>query len=157
MKKYLVIIIVLGLLSFQKDQGVKKVKYMIQMTNYTGEGAYIVVSLINPEGKYEQTLYVHGKDKDWYNELTEWWKFQGRTRRSLDGYTGATVKGGQRAMSFIKVDPTKINKGYKLRFETAVEAKNYFSKDVEIELTTANLSNKFNGKGFIRYVRLMSE
>ena len=31
-------------------------KCMVQMINYSGEGAYVVISLINPEGKYEKTL-----------------------------------------------------------------------------------------------------
>ncbi len=36
------------------------------MTNYMGEGAYIVVSLIDSKGAYEKTLYVMGSDKKWY-------------------------------------------------------------------------------------------
>ena len=37
---------------------------MLQMVNYTGEKAYIVVSLINPKGQYEKTLYMMGPDKN---------------------------------------------------------------------------------------------
>lgn len=42
----------------------KPVKCMIQMTNYTGEGAYIIVSLMNTKGEYEETLQVLGKDQN---------------------------------------------------------------------------------------------
>ena len=38
---------------------------MIQMVNYDGEGAYIVVGLVDSEGKYLDTLYVLGDDEDW--------------------------------------------------------------------------------------------
>ena len=48
---------------------------MLQMSNYMGEGAYIVVSLVNAKGEYEKTLYVMGDDKKWYKTLKEWHKF----------------------------------------------------------------------------------
>ena len=35
-----------------------KYKCMIQMTNYMGEGAYVVISLIDSKGAYDKTLYV---------------------------------------------------------------------------------------------------
>lgn len=135
----------------------KKYKCMIQMSNYEGEGAYVIVSLINPEGKYEKTLYVHGADDEWYYEMTSWWKFYGRKRTKLDGITGSTISGGERGYNVLKIDPSKIDKGYKLRFESAVEAKNYYEKDIEFELTTANLQKKMNGSGFIRYVRMVAQ
>ncbi|GAB5417655.1 MAG: DUF2271 domain-containing protein [Crocinitomicaceae bacterium] len=137
---------------------IKKYKCMIQMSNYEGEGAYVVVSLINPEGKYEKTLYVHGgNDDEWFYELTSWWKFYGKKRTNLDGITGGTIAGGERGINVLKIDPSKINKGYKLRFESAVEAKNYFEKDIEFDLTTANLQKKLTGKGFIRYIRIVAQ
>jgi hypothetical protein len=127
------------------------------MDNYSGEGAYVVISLINPKGKYEKTLYVHGKDSEWYYELTDWWKFYGKKKTSLDGMTGSTISGGERSMSVVKIDASKIGKGYKLRFESAVEAENYYVPDVEFALTKSNLAKKFTGKGFIRYVRLLPQ
>jgi len=127
------------------------------MTNYEGEGAYIVVSLINPKGQYEKTVYVQGDDSEWYYEITNWWKFYGKKRTKLDGITGSTISGGERSMVVLQIDATKINKGYKLRFESAVEAKGYHKQDVEFSLTTANLQKKYNGKGFIRYVRMLPQ
>ena len=56
---------------------------MIQMVNYDGEGAYVIVGLVDSEGKYLDTLYVLGDDEDWYYELEEWWKFFGRSRTPL--------------------------------------------------------------------------
>jgi hypothetical protein len=144
------------LFSFSSNS-VKSYKCMIQMTNYQGEGAYVVISLINPSGKYEKTLYVQGEDKEWYNELSSWWKFFGKKRTGLDGITGGTIAGGGRTISIVKLDASKINKGYSIRFESAVESKNYFESDIEFELTTENLQKKFSGKGFIRYVRFLPQ
>ena len=49
-------VVVLLVVGFVAQVETKKYKCLIQLTNYKGEGAYIVASLINPEGKYEQTL-----------------------------------------------------------------------------------------------------
>jgi hypothetical protein len=51
-----------------------KYKCMIQMTNYMGEGAYMVVSIVDAKGAYDKTLYVLGSDKKWYKDLKEWHK-----------------------------------------------------------------------------------
>lgn len=133
----------------------KSYKCMIQMKNYTGEGAYIVISLLNPEGEYEKTLYVQGDNDEWYFDITEWWNFQGKKRDNIDAITGATVSGGERTISIIKIDESKINKGYKLRFESSVEDQGYHKDDVEFDLTSENLKGKIEGKGFIRYIRLL--
>ena len=125
------------------------------MINYTGEGAYVVISLVNPEGKYEKTVYVQGDDSEWYHDITEWWKFYGKKRTSLDGITGETIAGGERIVSIIEIDDSKLNKGYKIRFETAVEDQKYHVKDVEFELTNESVKSKVDGTGFIRYVRML--
>lgn len=150
-------LIVLALFSFSKTPETIQYKCMIQMTNYTGEGAYVVVSLMNPDGSYNETLYVNGDDDEWYFDITEWWKFYGKRRTSLDAITGATISGGQRSMCVLNIDKEKINKGYKIRFETAVEDQEYHANDVEAALNDELTSQKITGKGFIRYVRLMSK
>jgi hypothetical protein len=127
------------------------------MKNYTGEGAYIVISLLNPEGEYEETLYVQGDDDEWYFDITEWWKFQGKKRTDIDAITGATVSGGERKISIISIPDDKLNAGYKLRFETAVEDQEYYKNDVEFDLNIENTKSKIEGKGFIRYIRMMPQ
>jgi hypothetical protein len=144
----------LFLLSFQATAQTSKYKCMLQMSNYVGEGAYIVVSLINTKGEYEKTLYVMGDDKKWYNTLKEWHKAQSKKPENISAKTGASVTGGDRSITTIEIDESKINKGYKLRFETAVEDHKYYVNDIEIPLTTEGLAAKTEGKGYIRYVRL---
>lgn len=129
---------------------------MVQMTNYTGEAAYIVISLIDPKGNYEKTLFVYGDDAQWYNTIEEWWqKFHSKKRSNIDAITGATISGGGRNITVIDIDDSKINAGYKIRFETAVEDQKYHTSDVEFELTSETVKSKQDGKGFIRYVRMM--
>ena len=133
------------------------VKCMIQMVNYTGEGAYVVISLINPDGMYEETLYVQGKDPEWFNEITEWWKFYGKRRLNIDAISGETIAGGERTISVISIPRDKIDSGYRIRFETSVEDQEYYAEDTQFELTTENLNSKIEGGGWIRYVRTMSK
>jgi len=126
---------------------------MIQMTNYMGDGAYIAISLIDSKGAYEKTLYVLGSDKKWYKTIKEWNKFYLKKPSAVSAITGASVTGGDRAVNVIEIENAKVNAGYKLRFESAVEDKAYNLKDVEIPLTTEALAAKTDGTGYIRYVR----
>ncbi len=130
---------------------------MIQMTNYTGEGAYVVISLMNPDGNYEKTLYILGDDEEWYHDIASWWSFYGKKRSNIDAITGATLSGGERSISIIKIDNDKIDAGYKIRFETAVEDKEYYKDDIEFELTSETVKSKVDGKGYIRYIRMMPQ
>ncbi len=154
-KRVSVLIISIVLLGFAVRPAASKYKCMIQMINYTGEGAYIAISLLNPEGNYEKTLYVHGDDNEWYFDITEWWNFYGKKRTDIDAVTGATISGGKRAITVIEIEDDKIDKGYKIRFETAVEDQEYYKDDVEFELTSETIKSKVEGKGFIRYIRMI--
>jgi len=145
------------LLAFTEKAPSSKYKCMIQMTNYTGEGAYIAISLLDAEGKYIETLYVHGDDDEWYFDITEWWEFYGKKRNDIDAITGATISGGKRAITVLEIADDKLDKGYKIRFETAVEDQEYYPADVEFELTSESVKGKKEGKGFIRYVRMMPQ
>jgi len=128
------------------------------MTNYSGEGAYIVVSILDAEGNYIKTLSVKGNDEEWYHDVTQWWEnFYGKKRINIDAITGETIAGGERTISLLKIEDHYINSGNRIRFETAVEDQEYYADDIEFELTTTNLKGKIEGKGFIRYIRLIQQ
>ncbi len=148
---------IFALFSFKSVSEKTTYKCMIQMTNYSGEGAYVAISLLNPKGEYEKTLFVQGDDDEWYSDITEWWKFHGKVRANIDAITGATISGGERTISIIEIENDKINSGYKIRFETAVEDQEYYKDDIEFELTSETVKAKTEGKGFIRYVRMLPQ
>ena len=143
----------ISLISYDAAAQTSKYKCMLQMSNYVGEGAYVIVSLINPKGAYEKTMYVMGDDKKWYKTIKEWHKYQSKKKENLSAKTGASVTGGDRSITTIEIDDSKINKGYSIRFETSVEDNKYYVSDAEIPLTTVGLTTKTEGKGYIRYVR----
>lgn len=123
------------------------------MDGYQGDAAYIVVSLIDAKGAYEKTLYVLGADKKWYNSLKQWYKYYNQKKPNISAVTGASVTGGDRSVKVIEIEDAKVNTGYKIRFESAVEDQKYHEKDVEIPLTTQSLSEKTDGSGYIKFVR----
>jgi len=153
----LVLVATISLLSYSLAPATKSFKCMIQLTNYNGEGAYVVVSLMNPKGEYVKTIYIEGDDKEWYHEISSWWKYYGKKRYNVDAISGSTVSPGERKINILKIDSDKVDKGYYLRFESAVEEKNYYEKDIQFELTAGNLIKKHQGSGFIRYVRFIEQ
>ncbi len=146
------IIASLGVASAAQAQ-TTKYKCMIQMTNYMGEGAYMVVSIVDAKGAYDKTLYVLGSDKKWYKDLKEWHKAFSKKPSNLSAITGASVTGGDRSVVVLEIENAKLNANYKIRFESAVEDKPYDVKDLEVPLTTDGLAAKSEGTGYIRYVR----
>jgi len=147
----------IGSTGFIRPPDTANYKCMIQLTNYEGEGAYLVVSLLNADGEYDQTLYVQGDDNEWYRDIEEWWTYYGSVRPDIDAITGATVSGGERSLTVLKIPKNKIDAGYKIRFESAVEDQEYYKDDVQFELTSESLKSKLEGKGFIRYIRMIPQ
>jgi len=134
----------------------KQVKCLVQLINYEGEGAYVIVSAVDKDGNYLKTLKVLGEDPEWYHEIPSWWAYYGRKRYDLDGISGATIAGGERSVFQLLIDEEYLQDGNKLRFETAVEEQEYYEADVEIPLSAEMSNAQAEGSGFIRYVRLIA-
>lgn len=132
-------------------------KCLIQLTNYGGEGAYVVLSVLNAEGEYIKTLSVHGDDEDWYEDMPAWYEYYPSNKEEIDGMAGASISSGGRKVATLEVDASMINAGYKLRIETAVEDQEYYEKDLEIELTEEAAGQRLKGNGYIRYIQLIQK
>ena len=130
-------------------------KCLIQLTNYTGEAAYMVVSLVDQNGKYIKTLQVFGKEKRWWDDITSWFKHLTGSKEKVDGVTGASITSGDRKIITVSTSEEYFNKNFRLRFETAVENQDYKEKDVEIEYKDENTGKNINGSKYIRYVKLI--
>ena len=147
-------LMVFGSSAFEQAPSPVSYKCMIQMANYSGERAYVVVSLIDGDGSYVKTLYMQGDDPEWFPDLKEWWAFSHGTNEKIDAITGATVGNGERNLITLTVDSSVIDKGYKIRFESAVENQEYYTVDSEIDLSSSSIPGKAEGKGYIRYIRI---
>lgn len=154
---YLFVIICLFLMAFttlKNAEPTQKYKCMVQLKNYEGEGAYVIVSVVDKDDNYVKTLRILGDDEKWYPDLTKWWSFFEK-EKDTDAISGATIAGGERAVFVVEIPTNVLNKGNKLRFETAVEHQEYHIKDLEVVLNTVELKSKYEGMGYIRYVRLL--
>ena len=139
-------------------------KCKIEMIEYRGEGAYVAVSLMDENDKYLKTLHVLGEDKTWFFDMRLFWanlKNNGLIGDNeyyahVDGITGPTIGGGKNLVFPLLLNKSEIGKGYKILFETAVEDKGYFRGDLAFELTEESLNDSFEGTGFIKSVRTLS-
>lgn len=151
-------IIIASLLNFialvSTSMNANELLIQVKFKNYEGDKAYSVLYLINPNGRYEQTLWVSGDDPEWQEEgLPRWWKYQSRKPKNIDGITGASVGSGDRYRVKAILSSDLIDQGYKLRVATSVEELPFYSKDVEIDLSTENIGKKHKGTGYINYIR----
>ena len=139
------------------------VKCMIEMKDYSGEGAYINISVVNKEN-YLKTLYVLGNDKAWFSEMKSFWKHIRDNKLYLDedfyplidGISGATISGTQKRVIILKIPKSFLNKNHQLRFETAVEDEGYFENDVNFVLSEKGLNKSHEGQGFIQNIKFIS-
>jgi hypothetical protein len=160
----IIIAIFLSFLSFfsvKKEEATLDIKCMVQMIDYRGEGAYFVISVVDANNNYLKTLYVMGNDKTWFSEMKAFWQYlrannlytDERFYPLIDGISGATISGGQRRVFPIQIPVQLLNKGYRLRFETAVEDKGYNTEDVALNLNQTALSENYQGSGFIQQIK----
>lgn len=126
---------------------------LVQLNEYTGPEAYFHLYLVNPEGKFDHTLWVSGPDKLWWPDSKRWFGYTSAAAEDLDAITGASTPSGARAVMRVEIDPALVDKGYNLRVETSVENADNVQEDAEVGLTTANQRAKVPGTGYVRYIR----
>ena len=139
-------------------------KCKIEMIEYRGEGAYVAVSLMDENNKYIKTLHVLGEDKTWFFDMRLFWanlKRNGLIEDNayyahVDGITGPTIGGGKNLVVPLLLNKSEIGKGNKILFETAIEDKGYFRSDLTFELTEKSLNETFEGTGFIKTLRTLT-
>jgi len=158
LKSFIIVLVaVLSCTAFVADEGSKKYKCMVQLINYSGEGAYVVISILNEEQQYLKTLKVLGDDDEWYPDLDQWYPHYQKNNQEIDALTGATIAGGERTIFPLKIDEKYFNGTNILRFETAVEDQKYVVDDVRLDLRDGELSGQHPGNGYIRYVKILQQ
>jgi len=126
---------------------------VVQLNEYTGPEAYFSLYLVNPEGRYEKTLWVSGDEKVWWPDTKRWFGYFSRAPQEIDAVTGASTPAGARAVMRFDIDPALIDAGYTMRVETSVEEAENYQQDAEVPLTRANERVKTPGTGYVRYIR----
>ena len=157
LSKFGLAILTIFLLSAFATPPSKSYKCMLQLVNYQGEGAYIIVSVLDAEGQYQETLRVIGKDAQWYPDLKEWYAYFTASKQEVDGLSGATIAGGERTVFSFHLNEKYINSEHVLRIETAVEDQEYHIDDVKLPILAEAFSGKVEGSGYVRYIKLLEK
>jgi hypothetical protein len=160
---FVIFLSLLSLFSIKKEEATIQIKCMLQMIDYRGEGAYFVISVVDANDNYLKTLYVMGNDKTWFSDMKAFWQHlranelltDERFYPLIDGISGATISGGQRRIFPLKIPVELLNKGNRLRFETAVEDKGYHTEDVALDLNQTALGKNHQGSGFIQQIKFL--
>lgn len=126
---------------------------LVQLNEYDGDEAYFALYLVNPEGKYDRTLWLSGPEKIWWPQTARWWGYFSRNPEEVDAITGASTPSAGRAVIRIPLDPAWIDAGYTLRVETSVDQQENYQTDAEVALTRENERVKTPGTGYVRYIR----
>ena len=132
-----------------------KYKCMLQLVNYSGEGAYIVVSIIDKKNDYKKTIKVIGDDDEWYPDISKWYPYYLKNSKEMDGVTGATISGGERTVFSFDIDEKYFDGNHNLRFETAVEDQKYEADDLNFNLQKTTIVGQHSGSGYIRYIKIL--
>tara|TARA_B100000767_G_C19778281_1_gene544133 strand:+ start:7669 stop:8169 length:501 start_codon:yes stop_codon:yes gene_type:complete len=164
MQSFLKFLMLPFFLFFSPAEEEVEIKCLLEIIDYRGEGAYLVISVLDEEEKYLKTIYVLGDDKSWFSELKSFWTHLRENNLFsdqdfyplIDGISGPTISGGERRLFQIKVAKKLINSGKYLRFESAVEDKTYHLNDINIALNTESLEQTYMGQGFIKKVQFLS-
>jgi hypothetical protein len=155
MKTTMKALLLAGVASLALTQGARAedATILVQLNEYDGDAAYFALYLVNPEGKYERTLWLSGPEKIWWPQTARWWGYFSRNPEEVDAITGASTPSEGRAVIRIPLDPAWIDAGYALRVETSVDQQENHQQDAEVALTQENEKVKTPGTGYVRYIR----
>lgn len=128
----------------------REVTITTTLNTYRGNAAYLAIYLTNPDGKYEQTLWVAGKKSKYYKHLLDWARGSGVKATEYEGMTGASVSGGDSLTIKTDIDDTLIDAGYLIRVDSAVEDKRENRIDAEVTLTTGGAGTPVSGRVYVK-------
>ena len=120
----------------------------VQLKNYGGDGAYVVVYLAKA-GQYEGTLWMAGTRQKYYRHLRDWVAVTGGSGSEIDGITGASVGSGRSLTVTVDVADALIDAGYEVRIDTAVENMRENPGEIVVPLTTDGAGLAIHGRGYV--------
>ncbi|WAF84325.1 DUF2271 domain-containing protein [Metapseudomonas otitidis] len=131
----------------------REVTLQADLTDYSGNDAYLAVYLTNAQGQYQQTLWVAGKKAKYYRHLTDWARGSGLRASEFDGLTGASVGSGGTLKISAEVTDNLIDAGYQIRIDSAVEDHRDVRADVVVPLTRDGAGKPVSGNGYVQSLR----
>ncbi|WP_296225846.1 DUF2271 domain-containing protein [Ralstonia sp. UBA689] len=152
MKYALPIAALAGVFAMPSMASARPVTFETQLSNYGGDGAYVVMYVTDRAGRYQGTLWMAGDKTKYYKHLRDWSRMAGSGAR-LDGITGASVGAGRTLRATLDVADTLIDAGYEIHIDTAVEKMNENPSEVVVPLTTSGAAKPVKGRGYVKSFR----
>jgi hypothetical protein len=120
------------------------------LKDYGGRGAYVVVYILDPAGKYKGTLWMAGDKAKYYRHLSDWARASGDRAAEIDGITGASVGSGKTLKISVDIADALIDAGYRLHIDTSVEDGDDNPSEIAAPLDAAASGKVFGGEGYVK-------
>ena len=149
MKHILLALSIFAGLALSMSAQAREVTFTTQLARYNGSGAYFAIYLLDANDKYQQTIWVAGKERKYYTHLRGWSRASGKKSAEYDGKTGASITSGRSLTVTQNIDDSLIDSGYKIVIDSAVEDGNSNQADISTPLTTAGSGKAVIGSGYL--------
>ena len=121
-----------------------------QLHNYGGQGAYLAIYLVNPQGQCASTLWVAGRKAKYHKHLSDWKRLCGNA--SINGITGTSVGAGRTLKVTLDLADALIDAGYEIRVDASVENMRDSPSEVRVPLSASQAGKPQAGKQYIQAV-----
>lgn len=152
--KHILLTLTLSLLTALGATAQTNYKCTVQMKGYDGLQAYMAVSLVDSKGEHVRTLRIFGPQRRWYTGMSKWYAAWRKQKEQTDAVTGASIAAGDRQTFAFSLKDGLLDKGYSIRFDSSVEDQDNHEGDAIVPVTTAELTKRVEGKGYIKMVKI---
>jgi len=128
----------------------RPVTFEATLKPYGGNGAYVVLYVTDPAGKYRGTLWMAGGRAKYYRHLADWQRASGGAASEIDGITGASIGSGKTLKISVDLADALIDAGYQVHVDTAVENGLDSPSDAVAPLSTKASGAPVAGKGNVK-------
>ncbi|MBS7792671.1 DUF2271 domain-containing protein [Roseococcus sp. SDR] len=136
-------------MAFAPAAEARSVTLTTQLRPYGGNGAYLAIYLVDPQGRFHSTLRVAGTKTKYHTHLSAWARGRAAEAARIDGITGASVGSGRTLSVTVDIADALIDAGYQIRVDTAVEDGRDNPGEVTVPLTSAANHRPVSGRGYI--------
>lgn len=127
----------------------KPVTLTVDLSNYGGNGAYLVLYVTNAQGAYVGTLWMAGGKSKYYQHLANWYRATGGSPAEIDGITGASVGPGRSLEISVDLADALFDAGYTLHVDAAVEDMRDSPNEIAVPLTNSGVGAPVSGRRYV--------
>jgi hypothetical protein len=123
------------------------------LSDYGGDGAYLVLYVTDAQGAYVGSLWMAGGKSKYYEHLADWHRATGGDPAQIDGITGASVGAGRTLEITLDLADALFDAGYTLHVDAAVEDMRDSPNEVAVPLTTDRAGTPVRGRRYVASFR----